>query len=173
MTRWGNRWDGKSRAERFWEKVAKSDGCWTWLAATDQNGYGTFGRREKAHRVAFALTGGTVPDGHELDHLCRNRACVRPDHLEPVTHAENMRRGAAARPPATHCRRGHSLSGHNEVRRPNGHRQCRVCLYERNRENSRRYRANARALNPPPPRVRDAQGRFVKGNNVVWLGERA
>lgn len=86
--------------EQFWAKVAVSDGCWTWTAATDRDGYGKFtdhsnGRRMHAHRFAYELLVGEVPEGLELDHLCRNRACVRPDHLEPVTHLENVRRSRA------------------------------------------------------------------------------
>ena len=129
--------------QRFWRKVDKSGDCWLWTGATTY-GYGalTIGQRpRKAHRVSFEWAGGTVPEGMELDHLCRNRACVRPDHLEPVTHAENMRRGAAARPLSTHCRRGHELTEANTVRHSNGQRQCRACLYARNRANYRRYRA--------------------------------
>lgn len=79
--------------------------CWVWQGGKNQNGYGQLGytvaykktRFGVAHRVLFEHLVGPVPDGHELDHLCRNRGCVNPDHLEPVTHLENMRRGANAR----------------------------------------------------------------------------
>jgi hypothetical protein len=93
-------------AERFWEKVDKSapGGCWLWTAATKSHGYGFVaiakveGRSilRQAHRVAYELTHGPIPDGLEIDHLCRVRNCVNPAHLEAVTHSENCRRAAVA-----------------------------------------------------------------------------
>lgn len=86
--------------ERFWEKVEKMapDGCWFWLAST-RNGYGQIGQWSKgtidyAHRVAYEMLVGPIPAGLVLDHICRNPSCVNPAHLEPVTQAENLRRGA-------------------------------------------------------------------------------
>lgn len=88
------------RGELFWAKVVASEGCWTWIAGLHSDGYGQFRGdtgTQLAHVFAWMEAYGSVPDGLELDHLCRNRACVRPDHLEPVTHAENVRRGALGR----------------------------------------------------------------------------
>lgn len=76
------------------------DGCWLWSAAVLPNGYGQVHaqrRTQLAHRVVFELMLGPIPTGMVLDHLCRNRNCVRPDHLDPITRAENTRRGFAAR----------------------------------------------------------------------------
>lgn len=90
--------------ERFWAKVDRRDGgdCWPWLGTTTSTGYGLFGvpredRTVGAHRYAYELVVGPIPTGLELDHLCRVRNCVNPAHLEPVTHAENLRRGREAR----------------------------------------------------------------------------
>lgn len=81
-------------AERFWEKVDKSGDCWMWTASIKHSGYGNFnidGKTCIAHRVAYELhTGGSIPDGMEIDHICRNRACVRPEHLRVATRKQNM-----------------------------------------------------------------------------------
>lgn len=82
--------------DRFWARINKTDGCWLWLGAVNNDGYGDVrrnGRVEKAHRVAYELTRGAVPDGLELDHLCKTTRCVNPSHLEAVTHRENVLRG--------------------------------------------------------------------------------
>lgn len=95
--------------DKFWAKVERGEGCWVWVGAIQSKGYGSFwsnGRSTLAHRVSYRDLVGEIPDGETLDHLCRNLRCVNPDHLEPVTREENLRRKALA---ITHCRRGHSL----------------------------------------------------------------
>lgn len=85
----------------FWARVAKTDDCWLWTGAHDRDGYGAYTesrtKKWRAHRLAYVATRGNHAPGLELDHRCEVRNCVRPDHLEPVTHAENMRRAALRR----------------------------------------------------------------------------
>lgn len=121
---------------RFWSKVLKTDGCWLWMAGRFSTGYGNFsvhGRPGMAHRFAYELLVGPIPEGLELDHLCRLRHCVNPEHLEPVTHWVNLSRGLAwdkTRPHnhrgKTHCKNGHPLSGDN-LYLWRGIRLCRAC----------------------------------------------
>jgi hypothetical protein len=118
-----------SRVQRW--TVDPESGCWLWVGVVNAAGYGQSGRGY-AHRVNYEDTVGPVPEGLELDHLCRVRHCVNPAHLEPVTHAENMRRSVLAR---THCRKGHPYEGDNLMSvstRPNA-RICRTCRHERDR----------------------------------------
>lgn len=114
-------------------------GCWLWLGSSDPRGYGRIDTRvdgRKAprlvYRVLWEAVVGPVPDGLELDHLCRTPACVNPDHLEPVTHAENLLRGespAARNARKTHCKRGHEFTHENTWVNPRtGGRQCRACF---------------------------------------------
>ncbi|WP_407939535.1 HNH endonuclease signature motif containing protein [Motilibacter aurantiacus] len=142
---------------RFWAKVLipdlPLDACWEWQAGRNR-GYGRFSLNDKsvlAHRVAYILAHGSIPDGLVVDHLCRNRRCVRPDHLDACTQGENVRRGRAGenQRSKTHCTRGHAYSGSNlviRVRR-NGSRtrDCRECMMERNRRAGAAYRARRRA----------------------------
>jgi len=95
------------------------------------------GKNWRAHRFSFTLHLGEIPDGLELDHLCKNKLCVKPDHLEAVTHAENVRRGNAGKwqREKTHCPQGHPYSEENTYVIPaTGHRQCRECNRARGRK---------------------------------------
>lgn len=118
---------------RFEQKVLRTDGCWHWLASTNDYGYGKLyyhGRLEYAHRLAYEHWVGPLVPGLVLDHLCRNPGCVNPSHLEQVTEQTNMLRGvgmSAKHAKKTHCPRGHEYSGENVMWQKNGSRQCREC----------------------------------------------
>lgn len=120
------------RLNRYIEK--RESGCWEWVGYRNSRGYGYIMMIGKgntpAHRVTYEFWVGLIPDGLEIDHLCRNPSCVNPEHLEPVTHAENMARSAPAQ--QTHCKRGgHPLSGDNlYINATSGARQCRACMGE-------------------------------------------
>lgn len=128
---------------RFWSKVNKTDTCWLWTGArVPSNGveYGSFhlGPRKttRAHRAAYLLLVGEIPDGLTLDHLCGTLLCVRPDHLEPVTLRQNILRGGG--PAAIHarqdvCGRGHPFSEENTHIRKGGWRACKTCRRVSNR----------------------------------------
>lgn len=139
--------------ERFWEKVNRTESCWLWTGSQHPLGYGRIGVGRTirlAHRVSYELLVGPIPDGLELDHLCRTPACVRPDHLEPVTHAENMRRGYGASGRnyrARACKSGHPWTPENtHYRKGSGSRYCRACARLNNRVQSRRRSLRRKAL---------------------------
>ena len=117
---------------RFWTYVDKTDDCWHWLGSQNNVwGYGQFGIQGKtwrAHRLAYLLETGDLPN--ILDHLCRNRLCVNPAHLESVTQKENVMRGlgiTSKNSKKVNCWRGHPLSGGNLYITPMGHRNCKLC----------------------------------------------
>ena len=152
-------WFAFQRAEtlrRFWDKVDKSagpDGCWIWGGKPDKNGYGYSrcnGRRETAHRIAYVLTYGPIPDGLHLDHVkargCVSRACVNPRHLEPVSLTVNVMRGDspfARNARKAHCPQGHPYDASNTTVTSRGHRRCKTCVRACSRR--RRERSDNRA----------------------------
>ncbi len=135
--------------DRFWAKVDASGDCWEWTGAKLTQGYGHFGVRagvhRSAHRVAWELLIGPIPDGLEIDHLCRNRSCVNTDHLEPVTRRVNQTRGfglAGRRARRTQCPQGHPYDATNTVLSKRNQRNCRECARQRRAErNTREKRA--------------------------------
>lgn len=121
---------------RAMTKVLVGDQCWDWTAATYGNGYGCIGsggrgaRNLLAHRLFYETMVGPIPSNMEIDHLCRNRRCVRPKHMEVVDHRTNTLRGdtiTGRQARQTHCKRGHLLSGYNLIVSRNGKRWCRTC----------------------------------------------
>lgn len=137
--------------DRFWAKVDKEGhaGCWIWTGAR-LSGYGMFwedGRTRRAHRFAYELLVGGIPEGLVLDHLCRNPECVNPGHLEPVTQRENTMRGEGFAPvnaAKTHCKHGHSLTEDNVYRRRDGRRMCRPCQLAAVKRRSERTKSDQR-----------------------------
>lgn len=125
----------------IWQRIERKvrvspSGCWEYTGHITPGGYGSFRWIDTyaTHRAAYWYHVGDIPDGTEIDHLCRNRACCNPDHLEAVVHQENVRRGL--RGAMTDCARGHQLTEENTYTQSNGSRECRICR----RERKRRYR---------------------------------
>jgi hypothetical protein len=152
--------------ERLMAQVSPEpmSGCWLWIGPVNVGGYGKIGKggaSRLAHRVSYELLRGPIPEGMEMDHLCRVRCCVNPDHLEPVTHQENGRRGisgktVAARMAAlTHCKNGHEFTAENTrtSTHPDGgvRRNCRACRVQIVARYRKRYGRQGTATNPRRP----------------------
>ena len=145
------------------DKSAGPDACWPWLGATVSKGYGSVGvpngdgtfRTVGAHRAMYEMEVGPIPDGLQIDHLCRNVICVNPAHLEPVTQAENMRRRRYAE--VRKCWKGHDLSGPDALMSAGeGKSRCRQCRDQ--------YRAKWLSDNP---------GRMAQYNREYRLRKKA
>lgn len=122
--------------ERFWEKVNKTETCWLWTGAVHIHRHGVFnagrdapkGKKSPtmwAHRYAYMVLVGPLPEGLVLDHLCKNPICVNPSHLEPVTQSENARRGGVMK---GYCRKGHFFTPETTLNRKGGKRECLICM---------------------------------------------
>lgn len=117
---------------RFMAKVQQEGDCLIWIGSRNPKGYGTFkvgASAVLAHRWNYQQTFGSIADDLDLDHLCRNRACVKPQHLEPVPHAINIIRGMKGYLRQA-CKRGHPITEENIYVDRDGHRNCRVCKNE-------------------------------------------
>lgn len=137
-------WD--ALPENMRSKIERTDSCWNWVGATNSRGYGSLtnghGGTMLAHRRSYEATRGAIPAGLTIDHLCMNKVCVNPVHLEAVTGAENTRRAAAA---LTHCKHGHPLAGDNlrikTLKDGAQRRCCKTCAVRHARE----YRLRSQA----------------------------
>lgn len=133
----------QSLEQRFWSKVNKTESCWLWNAKIEYGGYGIFWfnkKNVKAHRFSYEFIKGKIPIGLTIDHLCRIRHCVNPNHLEPVSLKENVFRSenfVAKNVKKTHCDRGHAFTPENtilSIRSGNRKRTCRTCKVNKSKE---------------------------------------
>lgn len=169
--------------------------CWLWRRAVSRNGYGIFFVKDAhgrpigggyAHRYAYITFKGPIPEGLELDHLCRVRHCVNPDHLEPVTRRINTLRGLKPdqirrlHADLTHCKRGHPFDEANTIMRPTGGRRCRLCEEDNGQRATQRRHVSREAAGRPVrakfslthDQVREMRHRYASGEKQADLVRR-
>lgn len=134
-----------SKLER---KINKTDTCWLWTASLDTHGYGHVsygGKLRLAHRLLYELLKGPIPDGCVLDHICRTRHCVNPDHLRPMSAAQNNSRELAVSfwSQKTHCPKGHEYTPENTYIEVYGARRCRQCQRDKSARQRREQKCSA------------------------------
>lgn len=128
---------------RFFEKTKIQEGCWLWIGYKLPKGYGMIhlnGKPCPAHRVSHLIFKGAIPTGLEIDHLCRNKSCVNPNHLEAVTRSVNLMRGDNHWRRKTHCPQGHPYDMENTLIDKRGARNCLTCVRYKNREYRRKIK---------------------------------
>ena len=132
-------------ALKTYRRITES-GCWEWTGYIERHGYGRWcgkvqGRMQRiyVHRLAWETLRGPIPEGLQIDHLCRNRLCFNPEHLEPVTQSVNVRRSLEFRDGVAHCRNGHEKTPDNTFVSSDGSRRCRQCARD---SDKRRYWRN-------------------------------
>ena len=136
--------------QRFFNKIETADHnddeCWYWMSSINKKGYGNFwinGTSKIAHRISYELFRGKIPQNLQVDHLCRNRRCVNPQHLELVTLQENVKRGNSGinMSSRTHCPKGHEYNKENTFTNLNGSRVCKTC-YRKPMKSSKKIKRN-------------------------------
>ena len=158
----------------MWQRIVVVESCWEWVGEMGVFGYGYAciqgtHKRVFAHRAMYELLRGPIPDGMDLDHLCRNRRCVNPEHLEPVTHRENCRRGngwSGRNARKTHCKNGHALTPDNLVSKGRGRGTCSICAHAGWAARNARVSA-ARKAARPAPRTHCPLGHALIGENAI------
>lgn len=143
----------KAPIERFFDKVEITTSCWLWHGTVSRSGYGSFSIRNRdgrSHRFTYELFIGPLPSGLEIDHLCKVRNCVNPEHLEAVSHRENLLRGsgiAAINSQKTACVHGHEYNDMSTYTNSLGERRCRICKrIQNNSEQAKQVRTRRRYL---------------------------
>ncbi len=132
--------------QTFWNKVKKTDTCWLWTGSNNGSGYGEIRIKNKkfyTHRLSYEWAKGKIPIGFQIDHLCKNRDCCNPDHLEAVAPKINVQRGNTSKPHfiKTHCINGHLYEKYEYKRTDGKGRNCSECVRNASREYQHRKRA--------------------------------